>query len=82
MSDPVVYLARLLADEPSGIGPATLTVAADEGKAHELLALRNSDDMFDVWKADSTKIEEGSCSYELLEHNMPDPGEAFLVTAP
>ncbi|MFB2598206.1 hypothetical protein ACEXQE_10470 [Herbiconiux sp. P17] len=80
MSDVDSYLARLLPDEPSGIGAAAFTVAADDGKAHELLALRNGDDMYDVWKADSTKIEGGSCSYELLEHNMPDPGEAFLVT--
>ncbi|SDZ14748.1 hypothetical protein [Herbiconiux ginsengi] len=80
MSDATTYLARLLADEPSGIGASAVTVAADDGEAHELIALRNGDDMYDVWKADSTKIEHGSCSYELLEHNMPDPGEAFLVT--
>ena len=75
------YLARLLADEPSGIGPAEITVTTDDGKARERIALRNGDDMFDVWKTESTKIENGSCSYELLEHNMPDPGEAFLVAA-
>jgi hypothetical protein len=80
MSDADSYLARLLADEPSGLGAATITVTAEDGKAHELIALRNGDDMYDVWKADSTKIEGGSCSYELFEHNMPDPGEAFLVT--
>ncbi|MCS5719992.1 hypothetical protein N1027_17815 [Herbiconiux sp. CPCC 205763] len=80
MSDVDSYLARLLADEPSGIGATAITVPVDDGKAHELIALHNSDDMYDVWKTDSTKIEGGSCTYGLFEHNMPDPGEAFLVT--
>ncbi|WP_382306516.1 hypothetical protein [Herbiconiux sp. UC225_62] len=80
MSDLDTYVAHLLADEPSGMKAATLTVPTDEdGKAHERLAMRNSDEMYDVWKTESVKIEGGSCDYELLEHNMPDPGEAFLV---
>jgi len=82
MSAESTYVAHLLADEPSGIGAGRLTVTADDdGEAHELIAQRNGNDMFDVWKTESTKIENGAATYELFEHNMPDPGEAFVVSA-
>jgi len=81
MSDDVRYTAHLLGDEVSGIGPGDITIAADDGKARELLARRNGDGLYDVWKTESTKLKESTVGidYELFEHNMPDPGEAFVI---
>ncbi|TAJ50306.1 MAG: hypothetical protein EPO52_00365 [Herbiconiux sp.] len=82
MSDDVHYTAHLLADEPSGVGPGEITITADDdGKARELLAHRNSAGLYDVWKTDSTKLKESTVGveYALFEHNMPDPGEAFVI---
>ncbi len=84
MSDDVQYTAHLLADEVSGVGPGEIIVAADDGKARELIAHRNSDGLFDVWKTEATKLKESTLGveYALFEHNMPDPGEALVIDLP
>lgn len=84
MSDDVHYTAHLLADDASGVGSGQITIAVDDGKAHELIAHRNTDGLYDVWKTESTKLKESTVGveYALFEHNMPDPGEALVIELP
>lgn len=81
MSDDETYTADLVEDEDASgtASPAQKTITVAGSKPHPLLAFLNGDGMYDVWKTDSKKLEDGVATYRLFEHNMPDPGDALLL---